>query len=152
MTESLARDIPLSHRPVQGTLHLLLADSALPPAALPESFTVSEPRVPPAYDWCRGFTQVLVEVLAGYRLPTQLARHTTPAIFSEIRKRAMPPPRPGARITRRRPRVHQLHLCAPTTQCAEVSVVVAEGQRLWALALRIELQQHRWVVTAWESG
>ncbi len=143
---------PLSGKVVQGTLHLLLAESALPVAALPGALPgLASPAADP-YDWSCGFTQVLVEVLSGYRLPSQLARHTTTSIFADIRHRAMPPPRPGSRQARRRPRVHRVHLCSPHERAAEVAAVVAEGQRMWALALRMEHRHDRWLVTALETG
>ena len=46
--------------------------------------------------------------------------------------------------------VRSVHVSRPSAQVAEVSVHVRHGQRSRALALRLDLQEDRWVCTALE--
>jgi Family of unknown function (DUF6459) len=96
--------------------------------ALPGS--PGQPSSPPG--WPGQFAQVLAETLAGSRPPRQLAPWTTERARDRIR-RLGPLLSAGAQ-----PRVRRVVTCQPTANAMEMAVVVVFGQRVHALALRLE--------------
>ena len=51
-----------------------------------------------------------------------------------------------------RTRVLRVHLCEPADDIVEASVVLVDGGRVRALALRLAGRDHRWVVQALQVG
>jgi hypothetical protein len=95
------------------------------------------PRKPPAArtsppGWPGQFAQVLAETLAGSRPPRQLVPWTTERARDRI-QRLGPLMSAG-----QQPRVRRVVTCHPTADAMEMAVVVVFGQRVHALALRLE--------------
>jgi hypothetical protein len=111
--------------------------------------------------WGARLAQAVVEVCGGGRPVAQLLRWTSPQVFAELSEQHRPRsrfPRPVAgrptnvRVLPRQryDQVRSVHVCEPADGIAEVSVVVAGPQRWWALALRLEGLNGRWVATRLE--
>lgn len=102
--------------------------------------------------WGARLVQVVVEVMCGQRPPAQLLRWTSQAVYDDVLAQTLPHPRPGAPLTRRRPRVSSVRVCEPVDGVAELSAVVHGQYRVQALALRLEGRDGRWQATAIETG
>jgi hypothetical protein len=141
-------------RGVQGTLTLVVGGVAVPQDLGDDFGPVPTPTndLPDPRTLSRGLVQVLVEVMAGHRSATQLSRWTTPDVYATVRAQTLPPPRPGTKPTRRRPRVTSIRSGYPADGVAEICAVVVGQHRTQAIALRIEGADGRWVVTALETG
>jgi Family of unknown function (DUF6459) len=88
------------------------------------------PVAPPG--WPSRFAQVLAETLAGSRPPRQLAPWTTERARERIR-------RLGPQLSAgQQPRVRRVVTFRPTADAMEMAVVVGFGQRVHALAVRLE--------------
>jgi len=88
------------------------------------------PGPPPG--WPGQFAQVLAETLAGSRPPRQLVPWTTERARDRIR-------RLGPLLSAgQQPRIRRVMTCHPTADAMEMAVVVDFGQRVHALALRLE--------------
>ena len=95
-------------------------------------------------------SQVLVEVLAGSRPAPQVVRYVAPDVYSAIARRALVAARRGSvaiRVAIRRVRVFEV-----SPEVAEVSTVIHGRDRVTAMAMRLEDQDGRWVVTALSVG
>lgn len=88
--------------------------------------------------------RALVEVLSGQRPLPQLRVHCAPDVFAGMQSRP---------ITRG-PLGHlqSVRVCEPTDGVAEISVVFRRGERVRALAFRIEGVDGRWRITALQTG
>ncbi len=105
--------------------------------------------------WAATFAQAVVEVVGGDRPVAQLLRCTSARVYHDLSRRvrilARTAPAPQRRRTVRA-QVRSVHVCRPSTQCAEVSVHVRHGQRSRALAVRLERREGRWTCTALQMG
>jgi Family of unknown function (DUF6459) len=113
------------------------------------------PASPPG--WPGQFAQVLAETLAGSRPPRQLVPWTTERARDRIR-------RLGPLLSAgQQPRVRRVVICHPTADAMEMAVVVVFGQRVHALAVRLErgggqanasrtAQPGRWLCVAVEAA
>ena len=109
--------------------------------------------LPDPRDWAAHITQGLVEVMHGVRPPSQVMRWTTPEVYAVVARR-------GSRAARRRAvrgsahrtRVIRVHVCEPAPEVVEASVVLVDGGRVRALALRLTARDRRWVVEALQVG
>ncbi|MEE6282718.1 Rv3235 family protein [Georgenia sunbinii] len=103
--------------------------------------------------WAGALVRAAVEVLTGSRPPAQLARWLSLDLYESIVRRAglavriLGRPQP-ARVAQLR-RVH-CHTVRPGVH--EVAVVVHDGVRVRAAAVRIEAWRGRWRATALEIG
>lgn len=100
---------------------------------------------------CCAVVQAAIEVIDGLRSATQLVRWVTPEVLEQLRTRAeltVPTLRrpPGAT------RVRRVRLDRVSARCAEASVVVQDGQRVRAAAVRAEVLHGRWRLTVLELG
>lgn len=141
----------------QGTLALELAPAAPAAPVPPPSTWLEEDEEPPARTdptalpdprgWSAMIAQALVEVLAGRRPPVQLLRWVDPDIYDRIRRSApqRAPRGAGAPVRVRRVRVRTV-----PDGSVEAVVVVDDGTRCRALALRLDALERRWVCTALE--
>jgi hypothetical protein len=107
--------------------------------------------------WAGRLAQGVVEVCGGDRPVSQLLRWTSHEVYlalaAQHRPRARTAPRPGSnvRVLRQRcDQVRSVHVCEPADGVAEASAVVAGATRWWALALRLEGLNGRWVLTSVE--
>ena len=121
------------------------------PPAVPADDEDERPRtaahlLPPARPVAHALVQGLLEVLAGVRPLSQLQRSTTPELFAELELAVHGRPR----STGARPgtgAVRSLHVQERPEGVAEVCATVRRGQRMAAVALRLEGLSGRWTCT-----
>lgn len=101
--------------------------------------------------WAARLAQAVIEVEAAERPVMQLGQWVSPAIYRRLDRRQQLRARqldPRAPRTRCPEHVRSVHVCHPTPDIAEVSVVTAGTDRCRALALRLERRKGRWMCTA----
>lgn len=137
----------------EGPARLRLVASAIsttdPDAESAGRHTLASPR-----PWASRLVQAVVEVLAGDRPATQLARWTAAGVYYEVQRMATRAARERA-VFGRRPAaevVRSLHVSEPAAGVAEVCALVERGGRVRALALRLEGLDGRWQCTALRLG
>lgn len=109
--------------------------------------------LPDPSEWAAHIAQGLVEVMHGVRPPSQVMRWTSPEVYAVVARR-------GSRAARRRSswgsahrtRVIRVRLCEPADDVVEAAVVLIDGDRVRALALRLAGRDGRWVVDALQVG
>ncbi|CUU59991.1 hypothetical protein Ga0074812_13421 [Parafrankia irregularis] len=90
--------------------------------------------------------RLIVEVLSGARPMAHLTPWTTADLQHDLQRTA-------AALTNRQPsQVRSVRVSEPTPGIAEVSAVISRGQRMRALALRMERGADRWQVTTLQLG
>lgn len=102
--------------------------------------------LPPARHVARALVQGLLEVLSGVRPLTQLQRGTSTELYAELEQRVQA----ARRIDGPRPvtgAVRSLHVQQRHDGVAEVCATVHRGQRMAAVALRLEGIDGRWCCT-----
>ncbi|WP_309134081.1 Rv3235 family protein [Cellulomonas sp.] len=109
----------------------------------------------PAVDAARfahGVGLACVEVVLGRRPAGQLARWLTPGVLLAVQERATLT-RGAARPTpARRPQVRRVRVCTIDDRTAEACLVVDDGARVRAVALRLEAHRGTWRATTLEIG
>ncbi len=157
--------------PTQGTLALSAVEPAAanPPVGWDgEDDDFARPRRTPAQAlpeprrWAAQFVRAAVEVTAGIRPPSQLVRWTSEEVQATLARRATLAVRAAraagrAPVTTPRPVpcrvvVRSARACIPRDGVAEVSLVVSDGSRLRAVAVRLDGLDGRWRATALEIG
>jgi hypothetical protein len=147
----------------QGTLALALPDDVAAttddgqlPAATADPATEQSGRtglLPEPKAWAGTFIQAAMEVAGGLRSAGQLVRWTTPEVHALLVRRGALTARARRGITlSSKPRVRALIACAPRPGVCEVSAVIAEPERVRAVAFRMEGLHGRWRVTELEIG
>ncbi len=101
--------------------------------------------------WAGRMGLAAIEVARGVRPAQQLMRWTSPAIHASLVRRQMRAVRRG-RATRRPLVLRRVTCCHPRDGIVEATVVVQDGGRVRALAMRLQGQDHRWVISALELG
>lgn len=112
--------------------------------------------LPDPQQWAAHIAQAVVEVMHGVRPPSQVMRWTTPDVYAVVARR-------GSRAARRagaarddrpvhRTRVTRVLVCEPADDVAEAAVVLVDGGRVRALALRLVGRDGRWLVEALQVG
>ena len=108
--------------------------------ALPCPRPTGTQALPDPARWAGQVAHVLLEVITGQRPLHQLTKW----VSSEL---------PGhGRQVRPRVRVLRVRVCEPADGVAEAAVVVLDGDRVRAMALRLVGQDGRWVVHTMELG
>ncbi len=137
----------------QGVLPLVL-DGTLPrgvdPAVAPRPTASAE--LPDPEPLCAGLVLAAVEVLTGARPAAQLVRWLTADVYAGLQRRAALALRVRGRRRTARAVVRHVRTSAPRDGVVEAAVVVWDGERVRAAALRLEGVDHRWRVTALEVG
>ena len=107
--------------------------------------------LPDPRGWTRRLAQVIAEVLAGDRPPSQLGRFANRDVLAFLERWAG---RFGGRGGRpcTRPVVCSVHVSVPRAAVAEACAVLDTGSRHRALALRLEGDAGRWRCTAIQLG
>ena len=106
----------------------------------------------------RRIAQAVVEVLAGTRPVQQLSRSLDPRSLASLQHRAVltraHAVRSGVANFRhhRNPQVRSVHACAVSESVYEAALVVHEELRSRAVAMRLELSNGAWKVTALQIG
>ncbi len=104
------------------------------------------PGPPDARPFAHALVQRLLEVRGGVRPVLQLRRDTTPTLFADLEHELVRRPRPsGARPTGRD--LCSVHVQQRDGGVAEVCATVRRGDRMAALALRLEAFDGQWVCT-----
>ena len=102
---------------------------------------------------CCSLVLAAVESLAGIRAVAQLARWVTPEVYEALSTRAALTVRVlGARVASRRPEVRRVRVCRIGEHVAEASVVIDDGRRVRAVAVRLESWRGSWRAVALEIG
>jgi len=100
--------------------------------------------------WAARLAQAVLEVVAGERPVTQLSPWVAPDIYRRLDRRHQLRTR-LTQLSKRRGRcaeqVRSVHVCHPTPDVAEISVVCSSDDRCRGLAIRLELRRGRWVCT-----
>lgn len=102
--------------------------------------------LPPARPVAHALVQGLLEVLAGVRPVSQLQRSTTPELFAQLELAVHGRPR-SAGVRPVTGAVRSLHVQERPEGVAEVCATVRSGQRMTAVALRLEGLAGRWTCT-----
>lgn len=111
-----------------------------------------EPTADPAHV-ARAIAHAVVEVLLGRRPVTQLARWVTPGVYETLQGRAALTARVlGGRTSGRGAAVRRVRVCAVEPHVCEAGVVVDDGVRVRAVALRLETHRGTWRTTSLEVG
>lgn len=102
----------------------------------------------PARGAAMHFLSLCLEVLNGFRPPPHLRPLTAPSEFPALAQQVS---RALDRIPRgpRRPRVRlrELRVCEPRPGVAEAAAVLGHGDRVWAMAVRLERRPAGWLCT-----
>ncbi|WP_124055279.1 Rv3235 family protein [Arcanobacterium ihumii] len=107
--------------------------------------------LPPAEQFAGSIILHVVEILLGHRPPRQIQTWVTPIIYDALVRRA----NLGKQIQGKAPkclppRIRRIHTCFISPTIAEVSVVLFDGNKTRAAALRLEARRQKWHVTALE--
>ncbi|MGC0249701.1 Rv3235 family protein [Pseudactinotalea sp. Z1748] len=109
--------------------------------------------LPDPASWAATLARATVEVLQGQRPPAQLIRWMDADLWAALNRRALL----GVQVAGRpdRPaqvRPRRVHGCAVSATTWEFSVVLHDGDRMRAVALRLEVLRGRWCATALSIG
>ncbi len=107
--------------------------------------------LPDASAWSGKLGTAFIEVCLGARPVTQVMRWCSPAVLDSLIRRQTRVLHRGEAV-RRPVRVRRVRICHVCDGIAEASIVVDDGGRSRAVALRLEGLDRRWVVTALEVG
>ncbi len=88
--------------------------------------------------------RALVEVLSGHRIVGQLRVHCAPDVFAGLVSREI--------VGGVMPHLINVRVCEPADGIAEVSAVFRRGDRVRALAFRMQGLDGRWRITALQTG
>lgn len=92
-----------------------------------------------------------IEILLGHRPPSHLRNWLSPQVFDSLVRRTGLAIRIKGREPRgRTPRVLRTQICHPGQRAIEAAVVVHDGRRVRAAALRAEFIRRRWRIVALE--
>ncbi len=130
------------------------AKSDVRPTALPEAPPArSDSPLPPARAYGARLVQVLSEACAGQRPLTHLAPYLSGVVYDRLERHFASTLRgTGASGTGNRASVRSVRVFEPGRGVAEVSAVVRRGERMAAIALRLEGVNGRWQCTALQIG
>lgn len=132
------------------------------PVPTPHPLPAAEP-LPDPTRLCGSLVLAAVQVLNGGRPLAQLARWVSPEVFDALAERAAPAcetqpatTRSGPGVSRptvrRSPTVRRTHLSRVSPTAVEASVVVHDGARVRAAAVRLEVHRGHWRATVLQIG
>lgn len=104
--------------------------------------------LPSPQAWATLLSQAAVEIVAGHRPVRQLLRWTTAAVYATLCEEAGHASAKRVPARQHRAVVRSVRVCVPAPGVAEASALVAERDRAWAMALRLEALDGRWRCTA----
>ena len=106
--------------------------------------------------WAARITLALLEVMTGIRPAPQVLRWTSPEVYAVVARRSALVARRvaegNAPRTRPRLRVLRVRVCEPADGVAEATVVLCDGPRVRAVAVRLVGQDGKWRVSALQVG
>lgn len=155
LAEAMRRSVDELGHPayIQDSLAVDLASASDDQLFGPQSTARAD--LPDPEPWAGQIAQAIVEVMSGLRPAPQVVRWTTPQVYAVIARRGALAARRRAARSRtltQRAVVRSVHVCEPADGVAECSVVVSEGTRVRAMALRLTGQDGRWRVEALQIG
>jgi len=145
---------PVAHRPptLAARVAVLRTTDRSPVLDAADEDRGPEPAADPSHV-ARTIAHAVVEVLLGRRPVTQLARWTTPGVYESLQGRAALTARVlGPRSAGRGATVRRVRVCAVEPHVCEAGVVVDDGVRVRAVALRLETHRGTWRTTSLEVG
>ncbi len=101
---------------------------------------------------CCAVVQAAVEGLRGVRPLAQLTRWVTPEVYDRLALRARLVQDAATGPSAARAGIRRVRVCRLGDGAAEATVVVDDGRRVRAVALRVEEHRGRWRATALEIG
>jgi hypothetical protein len=119
-----------------------------PPRLGPRSRPVETPgnrATPSARAVATVVVRAIVEAMTGIRPAAHLAAWTSPQVQTDLERLT------ADNLRRRRYTLRCVRVCEPREGIAEVAAVIAQGERVSALALRMETINGRWRVTALQT-
>lgn len=111
--------------------------------------------LPDPAEWAARMAHALLEVMTGARPAPQVVRWTTPEVYAVVARRGALVARRAAEgrpARRHRIAVRRVRVCEPVDGVAEAAVVVQDGPRVRAVALRLVGQDGKWRVSALQVG
>ena len=103
------------------------------------------------------YLRAAVEIVAGDRPSSQVARHTHPAVYADLRRRALlvaraggHTPGQGRTVAAVRPQLVSARTSFVRDDAVEACLLVRYGARCRAVAARFERQRERWICVALE--
>lgn len=102
--------------------------------------------------FAHGVGLACVEVLLGSRPAAQLARWVVPEVLDSLLDGAQLVRRAGARAHVRRPLARRVRTCPVGDHAAEACLIVDDGHRVRAVALRLEAHRGSWRVVSLQIG
>lgn len=96
--------------------------------------------LPDLGEWNLNFSRNVLEIFAGRRKPSQLAKQCHHHIFAELLTKSGSEKEVG--------RIRKIHISEPLDGVCETTVTVRFGARLRCLILRFEGVDNRWLCTA----
>lgn len=102
--------------------------------------------------FAHGVGLACVDVVQGRRPVAQLARWVTPGVLEALQHRAALVQRAGVRAHARPPAARRVRVCTVDAHTAEACLVVDDGVRVRAVALRLEAHRGAWRVATLEIG
>ena len=110
--------------------------------------------LPEPREWATTFIQAAMEVAMGLRPAGQLIRSTTPEIQEVLARRGALVARAvrRARVPLLKPKVRALLVSMPAPRICEASAVIADPEKIRAVAFRMEGFADRWRVTVIDIG
>ncbi len=118
-------------------------------AASPQHRPQSDPISPAALVRAQQVFRLTFEVLEGRRGPQQLQQVMAPELVAKVTTLARTYAAQRARPTAR---LHRVHVQQVTPRAAEACVAVEQGERVHAVAARLELGKRGWRCTALRIG
>lgn len=111
------------------------------------------PAMPDPTPVCCALALAATEAMRGTRSVAQLARWVSPQVFEQLAARAALTVRVlGRAEATGRPEVLRVRVCRLGEHVAEAAVVVDDGTRVRAVALRLEMWRGSWRAVAFELG
>lgn len=111
------------------------------------------PAMPDPTPVCCALALAATEAMRGTRSVAQLARWVSPQVFEQLAARSALTVRVlGRAAATRRPEVLRVRVCRLGEHVAEAAVVVDDGTRVRAVALRLEMWRGAWRAVAFEIG
>ncbi len=102
--------------------------------------------------FAHGVGLACVEVMLGRRPAAQLARWVSPEALGPLQERADLVRRTGVLTHARRPAARRVRVCPIDSHTVEACLVVDDGVRVRAVALRLEAHRGAWRATTLEIG
>ncbi|MDO8108595.1 Rv3235 family protein [Isoptericola sp. b441] len=142
-TQPDPREVVLRH-PVTRSVLMPAAEEDWP---VPPSDPTTRTRLPDPAPIAGAIVLAAVEALSGTRPVAQLARWLAPEVFDQLSARVA-----GAPPHRRRATVRSTRVYRVSPRAAEACVVVHDGARVRAAALRLQVHRRRWRATVLQIG